>query len=299
MTLPNFDNQLSQRVGLCKPLEDLLSNYFLIDPTVKFVANNRSRRYNDGNFPDDERPIGSVHAYKNSQHLGSVRVYKDDYRGLGRIDVYAVRSEAINKARGRSRDEVITKDAHKAIKHMQEYFRSKSNNVFRDKILGLATTEINSLRSTAQYRVTSLINNKPHQADTDVALYLLAQYEGLASALPDSINKIFSKSEDIQRFYDLRIANSVAKEYGNGGAVVIAFSDGGMWYADKSEMSDIAKITTTYDLPKNYQEKLALLKLCEPSQPVENIGVKFNQEIENDSNAKLYYLVGGETVTLC
>lgn len=296
MTLPNFDNQLSQRVGLCKPLEDLLSNYFLMDPTVKFVANSRSRRYNDGNFSDDERPIGSVHAYKDSQHLGSVRVYRDDYRGLGRMDVYAVRSEAINKARGRSRDEVITKDAHKAIKHMQEYFRSKSNNVFRDKILGLATSKINGLRSTAQYRVNSLINNK---ADTDVALYLLAQHEGLASALPDSINKIFSKSEDMQKFYDLRIAESVAKEYGNGGAVVIAFSDGGMWYADKSEMSDIAKVTTTYDLPKNYQEKLALLKLCEPSQPVENIGVKFSEEIENDSNAMLYYLVGGETVTLC
>ena len=299
MTLPNFDNQLSQRVGLCKPLEDLLSNYFLIDPTVKFVANSRSRRYNDDSFPDDERPIGSVHAYKDSQHLGSVRVYKGEYRGLGRMNIYAVRSEIINKSRGRNRDEVITKDAHKAIKHMQEYFRSKSNNVFRDKILGLATSKINNLRSTAQYRVNSLINNRPHQADTDVALYLLAQHEGLASALPDSVNKIFSKSEDMQKFYDLRIAESVAKEYENGGAVVIAFSDGGMWYADKSEMSDIAKVTTTYDLPKNYQEKLALLKLCEPSQPVENIGVKFIEEIENDSNAILYYLVGGETVTLC
>jgi len=299
MTLPNFDNQLSQRVGLCKPLEDLLSNYFLIDPTVKFVANSRSRRYNDDSFPDDERPIGSVHAYKDSQHLGSVRVYKGEYRGLGKMDVYAVRSEAINKSRGRNRDEAITKDAHKAIKHMQEYFKPKANNAFRDKILGLATSKINNLRSTAQYRVNSLINNRPHQADTDVALYLLAQHEGLASALPDSVNKIFSKSEDIQRFYDLRIAESVAKEYENGGAVVIAFSDGGMWYADKSETSDIAKVTTTYDLPKNYQEKLALLKLCEPSQPVENIGVKFIEEIENDSNAILYYLVGGETVTLC
>ena len=148
MTLPNFDNQLSQRVGLCKPLEDLLSNYFLIDPTVKFVANSRSRRYNDDSFPDDERPIGSVHAYKDSQHLGSVRVYKGEYRGLGRMNIYAVRSEIINKSRGRNRDEVITKDAHKAIKHMREYFRSKSNNVFRDKILGLATSKINNLRST-------------------------------------------------------------------------------------------------------------------------------------------------------
>lgn len=296
MTLPNFDNQLSQRVGLCKPLEDLLSNYFLIDPTVKFVANNRSRRYNDGNFSDDERPIGSVHAYKDSQHLGSVRVYRDNYRGLGRMDVYAVRSEAINKARGRSRDEVITKDAHKAIKHMQEYFRSKSNNAFRDKILGLATSKINGMCTTAQYKVNSLLHSKENVA---VAMYLLAQYEGLAPSLPESMNTIFSKPENLQRFYDLRITESIQKEYGNGGAVVITFSDGGMWYADKSEISDIAKVTTTYDLPKNYQEKLALLKLCEPSQPVENIGVKFSEEIENDSNAILYYLVRGETVTLC
>lgn len=301
MSLPNFDNQLSQRVTLCKPLEDLLSNYFLIDPTVKFIANNRSRRYNGDGFSDDERPIGSVHAYKDSQHLGSVRVYKDNYRGLGRMDVYAIRSEAINKARGRNRDEVITKDAHKAIKHMHEYFKPKANFSFRDRIISECTNKLSSMTSTAKYKANSLLDRH----DFEITLYLLAQHEGLTPALPDCVSKVFNKPEDMQKFHDLRIAQSIwTNYYESNGAVVATFSDGTIWFADltkdqSGERPQIVKLQTTYDLPQNYQEKLALLKLCENSQPVEHVGVKYSDEIEQDSNAMLYYLIGGDTVTTC
>jgi len=297
MTLPNFDNQLSQRVSLCKPLEELLSSYFLLDPTVKFVANHRSRRYNDGNFSDDERPIGSVYAYKDSQHLGFVRVSKEDYRNFGNTDIYRVGSDMIHKVRGRNRNERTTKDAHKAIKYMLEGFKPKLISAFQEKILGSVSNKINGMLSAARHRASSLI---PMKVNVDIELYLLAQYEGLASALPDSVKEIFATSkENLQKFRDLRIAEGVGKEYKEGGAVVVVFSDGSMWYANKSEVSGITKIATTYDLPKNYQEKLMLLKLCEHSQPVEHVGVKFSDEVENDSNALLYYLVGGETVTTC
>ena len=301
MSLPNFDNQLSQRVELCGPLKELISAFYMLEPTVKFVANNRSRRYNEGSLLDGERPIGSVHAYKDSQHLGYIRVFREDYRGLGRMDVYYIGSERVNKARGRNRMEVTTKDSHKAIKLMHEYFKPKANFSFRDKIISECTNKLSSMTSTAKYRANSLISRH----DAEMTLYLLAKHEGLTPDLPLAIQKVFASSENIQKFHDLRIANGIEKNYyESNGAVVATFSDGTIWFADltkdeSGERPQIVKLQTTYDLPQNYQEKLALLKLCENSQPVEHVGVKYSDEIEQDSNAMLYYLIGGDTVTTC
>lgn len=301
MSLPNFDNQLSQRIELCAPLKELVGAFYMLEPTVKFVANAQSRRYPEGVLVEGERPIGSVQAYKDSQHLGYVKVAREDYRGLGKTDVYYIGSCMVKKTRGRNRDEVITKDSHKAIKLMLEYLKPKADFVFRDNIISECTNNLDNMRSTARYKVSSLIS---HRADVDIALYLLEQHEGLTPALPSSLNRIFSKPEDLQKFHDLRISESVHNELGKGGAIVVTFSDNTMLYADLTKDKDgvrpqIVKLQATYDLPQNYQEKFTLLKLCESSQPVENVGVKFADEIERDSNAMLYYLVGGDTVTTC
>jgi hypothetical protein len=157
------------------------------------------------------------------------------------------------------------------------------------------------MRNTARYKVSTVMSHRTH---VDIALYLLEQHEGLTPALPSSINRIFSKTEELQKFHDLKISESVHDELDKGGAIVVTFSDNSMWYADLTKDKDgarpqIVKLQTTYDLPQNYQEKFTLLKLCESSQPVENVGVKFADEIERDSNAMMYYLVGGDTITTC
>ena len=55
----------------------------------------------------------------------------------------------------------------------------------------------------------------------------------------------------------------------------------------------LMETTNTYDLLPNYQEKFAILKIMEYKQPIEHVGVKFNDLPD------LYFLVGGETITTC
>jgi hypothetical protein len=292
MTLPNFENRISQQYTLAKPLEDLVSNYYVLHPKVKFVANKSSWMY-------DENQIGTLHAYQDSQYLGRIRVKREDYRGLGVMDVYHVTSDNINKRRGNNRDTITTKDAHKAIKVMEDSFKAPTSSFFKSKVISELKSAIGSMVSTAKYKVSRETDKARNS--TDIAMFLLSCHEGSQPKIEGNLAEMFSTKEKLQSFYDLRIANSINAEVDKGGAVVVEFSDGAVWYTQISaDDPDMIKLNSTYDMPQNFQEKLALIKLCESSQPVENVGVLFKSiEIERDPGATLYYLVGGDTVTIC
>jgi hypothetical protein len=297
MTLPNFDNQLSQRASLHKPLEELISSFFLLQPTTTFVADKSSHRYpRDRSSYESERPISSVKVFQDSKYLGYVRVNWEEYRGFGLVDLYYIGSELIKKSRGHNRNEIVTKDPHKAIKVMQEYFKPKSNSVFQEEVVKICMSKIDSMFTTAKHKVDSLLES----SRVDIYLYLLAQHEGMSPALPARFKTISESSDDLQNFHNLRIVKAIHSEAKKGGAIVAALSDSTIWYMGMATGDlPIVKIKSTYELPTNYQEKLALLKLCDSAQPVDHVGVKFKTEIEKDSEAILYYLVSGDTVITC
>jgi hypothetical protein len=292
MALPNFENRMSQKYTLTKRLEDLVSNYYVLHPKVKFVANKSSRMY-------DENQIGTLSAYQDSQYLGRIRVIHEDYRGLGMMDVYHISSDNINKRRGKERSTIKTKDAHKAIKVMEEVFLPPPASALKSKVISEVNNCIHTMISTARYKVFQETDKAKNSID--IAIFLLGCYEGNQPKIEGDLAKMFSTSDKIQNFYDLRIADSIGKEVDKGGAVVVEFSDETMWYTQISADSpEIVKLNSTYDMPQNFQEKLALIKLCEPSQPVEDVGVMFKGiNVEQDAGVTLYYLVGGDTVTTC
>jgi hypothetical protein len=291
MALPNFENRMSQKLTLPRPLEDLISNYYVLHPQVKFVADKDGWKY-ESDF------IGTLSVYQDSQYLGRVRLKREEYRGLGVMDVYHISSDNINKRRGNNRSTITTKDAHKAIKVMEEVFLVPVTGAFKSKMIAEAKSQIGNMVSNARYKVLREIDR--NKTSTEIAMFLLDCYEGSQPKIEGAVAGLFSTSEKVQNFYDLRIACSINNEVDKGGAVVVNFSDGTMWYAQISaDDPEIVKLNSTYDMPQNFQEKLALIKLCEPSQPVENVGVMFKADIERDPEATLYYLVGGDTVTLC
>lgn len=303
MTLPNFENRVSQNLTLAKPLENLISNYYILHPSIRFVADKAEHWKYDGRTGrdvGDPMPIGGVSVYQDSQYLGCVRVVWEEYRGAGRMDVYHVKSDNINKRRGPFRNTAKTKDAHKAIKIMEEAFKPKNVNEYRERVVSEAKMQIDHLLSSARYKVTKYTERI--NTSSDIAMYLLATYEGTQPKLEGSLAEMFSTDEKLQDFHNLRIALSVSNDSKKGGIVVVEYSDGAMVYTTGEGIygdGSLEKLNSTYDLPKNYQEKLALIKLCDSSQPVENIGVWFSVELEKDRNTSLYYLTEGDTVTSC
>lgn len=300
--LPNFENRGSQKLVLCKPLEDLLSNYYVLHPNVSFVFDGKSHWMYDGKTGreiGDDRQIGCVSAYEDSQFLGSIRVAWKDYRGSGRRDVYAITSDNIQKRRGHNRQTTETKDAHKAIKIMEDAFRVKNNSAYRDAVVDEARSCMSSMVSNARYKVSRETDRTV--TNSEIAMFLLACYEGTQPKLEGKVAELFSTDEKLQNFHNLRIALSIEAEFEEGGILVVEYANGLMWhtYPDHHKGSILDKLNSTYDLPQNYQEKLALIKLCDPLQPVEHVGVFFKTELERDPETKIYYLVGGDTVTTC
>jgi hypothetical protein len=61
------------------------------------------------------------------------------------------------------------------------------------------------------------------------------------------------------------------------------------------ETKTLSKVESTYDLPKNYQEKYAMLKIMELDQPIEGVGIKIKTNVD-DMTYEFYYLKAGDTV---
>ena len=300
--LPNFENRGSQKLILCKPLEELLSNYYVLHPNVSFVFDGKSHWMYDGKTGreiGDDRQIGFVSAYEDSQFLGSIRVVWKDYRGSGRRDVYAITSDNIQKRRGHNRQMTETKDAHKAIKIMEDAFRVKNNSAYRTAVVDEARSCMSSMIANARYKVSRETDRLA--TNSEIAMFLLAHYEGTQPKLEGKVAELFSTDEKLQNFHNLRIALSMESEFDKDGMLVVEYSNGLMWYTPNGmhKSTELARLNSTYDLPQNYQEKLALIKLCEPIQPVAHVGVFFKTELERDPETRVYYLVGGDTVTTC
>jgi hypothetical protein len=87
----------------------------------------------------------------------------------------------------------------------------------------------------------------------------------------------------------------------NRGAIVRLERDGSLTKVELKAIKDeptIKSMSSTYDLPPYYQEKLAMLKICQPQQPVDNVGIKFAKEVKGVVVTD-FFLVEGDTVTTC
>jgi hypothetical protein len=129
--------------------------------------------------------------------------------------------------------------------------------------------------------------------------FLTGQYEAVLSyltgATPMSPELIEAIKVDGQAKYDnLRIAKAVQHSFAsNYGVCIRTEKDGTITVVDMNDMNVRMETTSTYDLPTNYQEKFAILKIMDYKQPIEHVGVKFEESPD------LYFLVGGETITTC
>ena len=102
------------------------------------------------------------------------------------------------------------------------------------------------------------------------------------------------KSDGQSNYDNYGIAKAVQHSFGsNYGVCIRTEKDGTITVIDMGDMNVRMETTSTYDLPTNYQEKFAILKIMEYKQPIEHVGVKFEESPD------LYFLIGGETITTC
>ena len=231
--------------------------------------------------------IDGVTVYHDYEVVGSITIEHHHVEGE-KFDSYNIKSGRIKTQRNakgsRSRNIKQTKHFKNAVKIAMDAFKRTEPNV-------IATNIVTELGSDIQ----SMVNNAGSQARGFVGGHHEAILSYLTGATPISPELTEAMKIEGQAKYDnYRIAKAVQHSFSsNYGVCIRTEKDGTITVVDMNDMNVRMETTNTYDLPTNYQEKFAILKIMEYKQPIEHVGVKF------EDSPDLYFLVGGETITTC
>ena len=276
----DYGNHTASSVGshvtIAPSLENLMRELHHRMPRISYVVKSVS-----------QLEVYGVAVYHDYEWVGAINIEHHHIEGV-KFDSYSIRSNRIQakrRAKGSpSKNIKQTKHFKNAIKICMDSFKRTEPNVIASKIVEDLRGLINSMVNNSASQSRGFLNT--HHAD------VLAYMTG---ASPMSVALTEAMKIDGQSKYDnYRIAKAVQHSFGsNYGVCIRTEKDGTITVVDMNDMNVRMETTSTYDLPANYQEKFAILKIMEYNQPIEHVGVKF----ENDPD--LYFLVGGETITTC
>lgn len=276
----DYGNHTASSVGshvtIAPSLENLMRELHHRMPRISYVVKSVS-----------QLEVYGVAVYHDYEWVGTISIEHHHIEGV-KFDSYSIRSNRIQtkrKAKRTSSNNIKqTKHFKNAIKICMDSFKRTEPNVIASKIVEDLRGLINSMVNNSASQSRGFLNT--HHAD------VLAYMTG---ASPMSVALTEAMKIDGQSKYDnYRIAKAVQHSFGsNYGVCIRTEKDGTITVVDMNDMNVRMETTSTYDLPANYQEKFAILKIMEYNQPIEHVGVKFNDDPD------LYFLVGGETITTC
>lgn len=288
MTL-NLDFRKYDKCELLPKLEMFLNDLAIRKPNVKFVV--AGTRNNNG-----ERKVRSVEVYDGYEKVGTICIEQDYSRGCSEVnDMYEVSSPKIVKSRG-SVNTRATKHYKKALKLATDLFDKSPADVLAKQIHGRVEDMVNSMVRSAEQQFEHSFYNPL----ADIGMYLHKVKQDGPQPFPTNIESRFDK-EWMDKGDNYRIAKSLAHKFNdlkNGVAIRIEI-DGTINVVDIATVSMLYEVKSTYDLPNNYQEKITIAKILEHRQPVEHVGVRFDDASNDHPERAYFYLVGGDTFTDC
>ena len=287
MTL-SLDFKKYDKCELLPKLEMFLNDLAIRKPNVKFVV--AGTRNDNG-----ERKVRSVDVYDGYEKVGSICIEQDYGRRNAGEDIYEVSSPKIVKSRG-SADTRATKHYKKALKLATELFEKSPADVLAKQIHERVESYMRSMTQSAENHFEHSFYNPL----AEIGMYLhKVKMEG-PQPFPSIIEPKFNK-DWMERADNYRIANSLLYKFDNlkDGVAIRIEIDGTINVVDIATVSMLYEAKSTYDLPDNYQEKITIAKILEHRQPVEHIGVRFDDGSADHPERAYFYLVGGDTFTDC
>lgn len=232
--------------------------------------------------------VDSVAVFHDYERVGMISIDHHEFEGV-KFDSYHITSERIKTKRRASgtfsKNIKQTKHFKNAVKIAMDVFKRTEPNVIAAKIVTEIGGDIQSMVNNAGSAARGFVGN--HHAD------VLAYMTGATPTMsPELIEAM--KVDGQARYDNFRIAKAVQHSFvSNYGVCIRTEKDGTITVVDMNDMNVRMETTSTYDLPTNFQEKFAILKIMEYKQPIEHVGVKFEESPD------LYFLIGGETITTC
>lgn len=239
--------------------------------------------------------VDDVTVLQGNQIVGTISV-SIRYRRSDSEPVFIARSENIQRERSQS---VSSKHLKIVMKQIKEAFKPRTEEKRIMEITHTIQGKLHRMSRNSISHVQSSVSN----AATEVMMFL--EKFGNSSAPPTAlpIELTTKLGRNWQTYLDnTRIANSVNTAFSqNQGICVRIEMDGRLAVVDLVE-NTLVEHDTTYDLPPNYQEKITMLKLVDEEQPIEHVGVRFDDyDYINGvrQDFQYFFLVSGATYTNC
>ena len=283
----NIDYKKHDKCDLLPKLEMFLNDLAIRKPNVKFVVSG-TRVFNN------IRNVRSVDVYDGYEKVGAICI-DINYDKTESGDLYEVTSPKIVKSRGNA-DTRSTKHYKKALKLANDLFEKSPADVLAKQIHERVESYVHSMTQSAENQ----FEHSFYSPLAQIGMYLHKVKQEGPQPFPTELEPKFGK-DWMAKGDDYRIANSLLDKFTKhkDGVAIRIEMDGTINVVDIATVSMLYEAKSTYDLPNNYQEKITIAKILEHRQPVEHIGVRFDDASSDHPERAYFYLVGGETFTDC
>lgn len=261
-------------------LLEVVSGVFAKAPNLTFVA--KSVDSNDN--------INCFSVYHDTEYVGGINILIKRRSDGARYTTIRVTSENIVRERGEANTK-YTENPKVAVKVCLGSFRPTPQGKVADAIFKRAV----DMRNVMGYRVNSNLTAPWAQSDkiTQLIRCVLSFIDGNPVA-PASVLKHLEDKKTAEALGHVDAVSHITNCFDTKHGVVLAAARGGAYHMVDLASPEVFKvIKDTYDLPPNYQEKLAILKIMEKMTPIQNVGFKFCDDAQFGDS---FFLAGGDTI---
>ena len=282
-----YDPKGRHEYGIHPDLHILLCDLAIKLPKIAYESSGVVINRTSKSDTSDGRVVGEVVVYNNEEKIGKIGVTQDYVDGKY-INVYQLDSPRIQQQRG-MRNRKRTKHYKIALKTALDAFKEFPPDEIAKTMIADAGYRIMNLRQNANSLVTSCVNVTSVAAS--VLEYLAEVQDNGPQAFPPII--IDLKWRDHLSTY--KIVDSVIKGWDSKTGMLVKLLPSGVMTVVDLTIGEVVMVTSnTYDLPVEYQEKLAILKIMETNQAIEGMGVKVE-----DNRIPHIYMTAGAIETTC
>jgi hypothetical protein len=282
-----YDPKGRHEYGIHPDLHIMLCDLAIKLPKIAYESSGVVINRTSKSDTSDGRVVGEVVVYNNEEKIGKIGVTQDYVDGKY-INVYQLDSPRIQQQRG-MRNRKRTKHYKIALKCALDAFKEFPPDEIAKTMIADAGYRIMNLRQNANSLVTSCLSVATVAAS--VLQYLVDTEEnGLQESLPTFLDL---KWRDHLSTY--KIVDSVIKGWDSKTGMLVKLLPSGVMTVVDLTIGEVVMVTSnTYDLPVEYQEKLAILKIMETNQAIEGMGVKVE-----DNRIPHIYMTAGAIETTC
>lgn len=266
-------------------LVTFMQGIFAKAPNIQFQA-----------YDSNNSEVTTVLAWHDTELVGRAAIDRRVSEAKGNILEYQITSDLIRKTKGRVRNTKTTANLKVAIKTALAVFKQIGSTAKTDNYISNAESKI--MRNVALAR--RMVDGQSVEGDKLTCFqYVLdavkAKQQG--ESVPDPNSDLITRASKFKdSMHTYQIAKSLLDEFNSkNGAIVIVERTGAISFIDIRNKS-IASMQGMDELPLNYQEKFSLLHIVDDNQAVQHVGMKWDFNITEGNDIKVYFLVGGNTV---